>query len=84
MDHEIKDNFKKFAEATEVKLARSLLRWKYRREGRQLPEEYQLENRSRELATRAHNVISKRGKNVWDEFKRLYKKDTSQKEGSGQ
>lgn len=83
MDEEIKTNFKKLADATEVKLARSLLRWKYKREGKQLPEEYQLEHRSRELAARAHNVISKRGKTVWDEFKKLYKKDDTEKEESG-
>ena len=84
MDEDIKMNLKKLTEEAEVKLARSILKWKHRREGKHLPEENQLEHRSRELAAKAHKVITQGSKNIWDEFKKVYKKGSGEEEGSDQ
>ena len=74
MSEETKDNLKKMTEEVEMRLARSILRWKYRKEGKEAPLDYQLDNESRRVADRAHQVVVKRGKNVLDELKKVYKK----------
>lgn len=84
MDEEIKKNLRKLARDTEAKVARSILRWKYKKEDKPIPREHQLEHESRQVATRAHEVIVKRGKNVWNELKKVYVKASKEKEGSGE
>ncbi len=74
MEQETKNNLKKIAEEAEMRVARSILRWKYKKEDKQVPPEYQLENESRRVAGHAHEVISKRGKSVFNELKKVYKK----------
>ena len=74
MAEEVKKNLKKLAEETEMRVARSVLRWKYNKEGRQMPSEHQLDNDSRRVASKAHQVIAKRGKSVWNELKAVYLK----------
>jgi hypothetical protein len=69
-----KNNLKKIAEEAEMKVARSVLRWKYKKEGRDVPPGYRLENESRQIADRAHEVLAKRGRNVFNELKKVYKK----------
>jgi hypothetical protein len=72
MAEDIKKNMKRLAEDTEVKVARGILRWKYRREGRPVPTDPQLEKDSTRVARQAHNVIARRGRNAWNELKRVY------------
>lgn len=74
MEKETKNNLKKIAEEAEMRVARSVLRWKYKKEGKQAPTDSQLENESRQVAGRAHQVIAERGKNVFNELKKVYKK----------
>ena len=74
MEEKTKNNLKKIAEEAEVKIARSLLRWKYKKEGRPAPLDCQIESESRSVAGRAHQVISRRGKNIFNELKKVYKK----------
>ena len=59
---------------TENKVAMSLLRWKYKREGKRLPRERDMERRSREITDRANEVISRSGRNIWKEIKKAYQK----------
>jgi len=73
MHHETKSNMKRIAEEAEIRVAKSILRWKYKKEGRHVPPQYRLENESRQIAGRAHEVLAERGKNVFKELKRVYK-----------
>jgi hypothetical protein len=74
MEQETKNNLKKIAEEAEMRVARSVLRWKYKKEGKEVPLDSHLEDESRQVAGRAHQVIAKRGKNVFNELKKVYKK----------
>jgi hypothetical protein len=80
MDDEFKRNIKKVIQQAEMRVSRSILRWKYKKEGRTVPGDHQLENESRNVASRAHEVVVKRGKNVWDELRKVYFKDDRKKE----
>ena len=74
MDNETKGNMKRIAQEAEIRVAKSILRWKYKKEGRHIPPQYRLENESRQIAGRAHEVLAERGKTVFNELKRVYKK----------
>lgn len=74
MDDETKREIKKIARNTEVKVTESILRWKYRKEGKRVPEDGDLRTQSRDVADKAHKIISQRGKNIWKEFKKAYQK----------
>lgn len=74
MDQELKKNIKKVARDTESRVAESILRWKYKKEGRILPDEQNLGQKSRLITEQANEIISKRGKRVWKEIKKSYRK----------
>jgi len=74
MDENIKKGIRKLAEDAEAGIARSILRWKYKKEGTLSPGDDYLENQSRMIADRAHDVIAKRGRNAWNELKKVYVK----------
>ncbi len=82
MDEDIKKGLKRAVESVEVSVTKSVLRWKYKKEGKQIPLEERLENESRHVADRAHEVIAKRGRNVWEELKKAYLKGDGKK-GTG-
>lgn len=73
MSDEIKKDLKKLALQTEARLAESLLKWKYRKEGKEAPEEERVRRDSEQVAEQANRVLSKRGKRVWDELKKAYR-----------
>jgi hypothetical protein len=75
MDEQFKKSLKRVIENSEVSLTRSLLRWKYKKVGNQIPVDRQLEKEAREAADRMRQVISRRGKNVWNELKKSYVKE---------
>jgi hypothetical protein len=72
MSKDIKHNLKSLAKETEVKLAKSILRWRYKKEGKKLPDKDYLEHKSRIITDRANMIIAQRGKNIFDEFKKAY------------
>ena len=80
MDEDIKRGLKKIARNTETMLTGSLLRWKYKKEGKKIPNNQELEQQSQLITDQAHKIISKRGKNIWNELKRAYK-ERQKKEG---
>jgi hypothetical protein len=84
MDEQIKRNIKKLARDAENKVARSILRWKYKKEGKPVPVEHQLDNESHYVAEKAHQIIVKRGKTVLNELKKVYFKDDQKEEGPGE
>lgn len=80
MDDELKKNLKKMTEKTEIRLTESILRWKYKKEGKDIPPDQNLEGQSRMILEQAHKTISKRGKNIWNELKRVYRKKGTKEE----
>jgi len=74
MDENIGKGIRRLAEDAEARIARSILRWKYKKEGVSPPGDDDLESRSRRIADTARGVISERGKSVWNEFKKVYAK----------
>jgi hypothetical protein len=72
MDDEVKKNISKVIQLAEMGVSKSILRWKYKKEGRPVPLDHQLENESRKVAARAHEVLSERGKKVWKELRKVY------------
>ena len=75
MDDGTKKKIKKIARNAEVKAAESILRWKYKKEGKSIPEDEDLNSQSRVVADKAHRVLSRRGKNIWKELKKTYRKN---------
>lgn len=80
MTDDLKNNLKKMTEKTEIRLTESLLRWKYRKEGKEIPAAQNLEGQSRLIMEQAHKTISKRGKNVWNALKKAYGKREAKEE----
>lgn len=77
MDRETKQELKKMARNTGAKLTESILRWKYKKEGKQAPQDPELQRQSRVITDQAHQIISERGKKIWKEFKKaVQKKET--------
>jgi len=77
MENEIKENLKKIAGQTELKVTRSLLKWKFNKEGRPPPGEEDLERQSKLVRDKARKTISKSGRRIWDELKNAYHKKGS-------
>jgi hypothetical protein len=74
MDENMKNGLKKFAEDAETGIAKSILRWKYKKKGHPVPAEEVLEARSRLVADSAHDILAEKGKTVWNEIKEIYVK----------
>jgi hypothetical protein len=77
MDKQTKEDLRKIARNTETKVTESILRWKYKKQGKAVPQNSELQRRSRVIADEAHQIISRRGKTVWKELKQaVFKKKT--------
>lgn len=74
MDENFRKGISRLAEDAEAGIARSILRWKYKKEGVSPPGDDDLETQSRQIADRARGVIAERGMNIWNEFKKVYVK----------
>jgi len=87
----MKTKLRRFAEEAEIGAVRSILKWKFRKEGKSVPSDVQLEQQSREAASLAKDVLTKTGKTVWRDLKEVYgghraenvKRDDSKKGGGG-
>ena len=73
------EGLRKMARAAEVKIAEGLLRWRYKKEGKPVPGNPILKNRSEHLAQEARRIMSKKAKNILEELKEAYRK--GRKEG---
>ncbi len=92
MDEDMKKRFRRFAEEVEIGAVRSILKWKYKKEGKTTPSDVQLDQQSREAASLANDVITRTGKTVWHDLKGVYgehragnagvKRDSSKKGGN--
>lgn len=74
MDEEIKKDLKKAAHRAEVKVTETILRWKYKKEGRSVPDSEHIESQSRLIADQANQVIARQGRKLWHEIKKAYGK----------
>jgi hypothetical protein len=74
MDEELKKGLKKMAKNAELKVAESLLRWKYKKEGKRVPDDESMGQQTRTVTDQAHQIIAKRGKSIWQGFKEAYQK----------
>jgi len=74
MDEDLKKGLKKMAKNAEMKVAESLLRWKYRKEGKKVPDDESIGQQSKIISDQAHHIIAKRGKNIWEGLKEAYQK----------
>lgn len=72
MSDRIKKNVLRALQQAEVGMARSLILWKHRKNNIPEPDETNLEKESQRVADEANKVISKRGKNFWNEIKQVY------------
>jgi hypothetical protein len=81
MNDQIKDRIKRIMEQAETRAAKSLLRWKYQKEGKAVPVDTQLDSESRRVAEQATEVIARRGKNIFNELKKVYLKKDDDEEG---
>jgi hypothetical protein len=80
MDDDLKRNLKSLARLTEVKFARSILRWKLKREGRPIPVDEQLAQHSKDIVEKANAVLMQGGKRVWDDLRQVYRGNTDREE----
>lgn len=74
MNEELKKGLKKMAKNAELKVAESLLRWKYKKEGKRVPDDESIGQQTRTITDQAHQIIAKRGKRFWEGFKEAYEK----------
>ncbi|MBN1830562.1 MAG: hypothetical protein JW896_00465 [Deltaproteobacteria bacterium] len=80
MDEDLKKGLKKMGKSAELKLTESLLRWKYRKEGKVIPDDENLGEQSKVIAEQAHKIIAKRGKSIWGELTKAYRKNRNRGE----
>ena len=80
MDEDLKKGLKKMGKNAELKLTESLLRWKYRKEGKVIPDDENLGEQSKVIAEQAHKIITKRGKSIWGELTQAYRKRQKKEE----
>jgi hypothetical protein len=66
------DKFKEIARTAESRLTESILRWKYRREGKTAPQGDLIKRRSEQVRDQAHRILHEKGKRVWEEIKKAY------------
>ena len=57
------------ARDTEIRLAGSLLKWKYKKEGKELPDDQMVQHQSRIVTDQVHQILLRRGKSIWKELK---------------
>jgi transcriptional regulator of met regulon len=77
MDKQTKEDLKKIAQKTESRVTESILKWTYKKQGKPVPQNADLQRRSRAITEEANQIISRRGKTVWKELKKaVFEKKT--------
>ena len=73
MDPKTREGLVRLAKKTELRATESLLRWKYKKEGKGTPDKESLEAQSRNVANQANQILAERGRNVWQGIKKAWK-----------
>ena len=71
------------ARDTEIRLTGSLLKWKYKKEGKELPDDQMVEHQSRIVTDQVHQILSRRGKSIWRELKEACLKKSTKEDPPG-
>ncbi len=61
--------FSEMAQNLEVKLTQSLLRWRYKKQGKTPPAEEKLKSQSRAVTEQVNEILLRRGKNLLKELR---------------
>jgi len=69
----IKKGLKNITKNAEKNIAKSIISWKFNKEGKTLPDEAQLEAISKKIVDDANEIIAKKSKNIWHSIKTSYK-----------
>jgi len=74
MSSDLKRDLKNMVRNTEDRLAEGLLKWRYQKEGKAVPDEESLRRASREVSGRANRILSRGLTRVWGGMKEAYKR----------
>ena len=80
MDEDVKKGLKRMMRDTEMKVTESFLKWVYKKEGKALPEDIDLQKKSRFIVEKTNRILSNRGKNIWNEFKSACQKKSPEED----
>ena len=72
IEKDMKNNLKKLVKDTEVKLTESILKWKIKRSGENMPNKKVLEHNSRLIAEQANRILSGKAKKFLNDVKKAY------------
>jgi hypothetical protein len=75
MKDEKNGSWSEMAQNAEAKLTESLLRWRYKKQGKTLPSDEQLKSRSQTVTGQVNEILLRRGKNLWKEIKSKTEKE---------
>jgi hypothetical protein len=84
MANDIKDDIKKIAKETEVKLTGFLLKWKDQHDGKEIPDQDVIDRKSRIITDKANEILKRRGKTIFNEIKNVYVKKKPDEEDRNQ
>jgi len=76
-----KGDIRRAFDRAERGITRSIIRWKYKQEGRSLPPDDALEDQSKKVIGQAHRIIATRSRVVLNELRSVYEKPRDKKEG---
>ena len=75
MSNDIKKDLLKLAKDAEIKITRSILKWKFEKEGKNPPEDEDLEEKSRAVSNQVNRIISQGAKALRDEIGKAFKNE---------
>ena len=76
----IKKSLKKITKNAEKSIAKSIINWKFNKEGKTPPDEAQLEAISTTVTDEANEIISRKSKDIWHSIKKSYKSSENRKD----
>lgn len=80
MDKNTGNDIRRAINRAERGITKSIIRWKYRKEGRPMPLDDTIDGNARHVVNQAHEIIARRGRSVWNELKNVYSKEKGKKE----
>jgi hypothetical protein len=81
MGKDNRNEIRRALDRAERGITRSVIRWKYKKEGRPVPPDDALEGQSIQVVDQAHKIIARRGRSVWNELRNVYARQKEKKEG---
>ena len=69
MKDEKSGSWSEMAQNAEARLTESLLRWRYKKQGKTLPDDEQLKSQSKTVTGQVNEILLRRGKSLWKELR---------------